>query len=107
MIYESRVTTNGDLRYQVQVRQCRDGVVEQRHIWFRTQTGEHDPPQIDEWICAPTRNLELWARGLTPNPEYKDEISEAIAALEEIASGHNDARRRALEALQTLRRQAA
>lgn len=50
--YETGVRDNGDLSYNIQVRQISDGVWQQRHIWHRDQLGEHNPPRIDPWIAS-------------------------------------------------------
>lgn len=48
--WETGVTGNAGLKYNIQVRQLQDGSWQQRHIWHRDQFGEHIPPRADEWI---------------------------------------------------------
>lgn len=99
MIYQSAVKSHDGLSYMVQSRQALDGTIQQRHIWFETQAGRHDPPWVDPWIAAPCRKPETAFRNMTPAPDVLDEFGELVAALREIAGGHNDARGRAELAL--------
>ena len=107
MIYETSMIEHDGLRYQVQVRQCLDGSIQQRHVWYRTQAGEHDPPWVNRWIASCTRKLESAVRNMVAAPHVRDEVAEAMAALVEIAAGHNDARQRAMDALAAIRNHAA
>lgn len=99
MIYETDIRDFSGVRCRIQKRQCLDGSIQQRHIWFRTSAGDYDPPQVDAWISSYTRNAALAFRGMTPSADL-DEADELIAALREIAAGHNDARGRAALALE-------
>jgi hypothetical protein len=99
VIYETRLIEHDDLRYTVQVRQCLDGSVQQRHVWQRTQAGEHDPPWVGDWIPACSRRLDLIIRNMMPAPHILDEVGQLVAALRSIADGHNNPRERAREAL--------
>lgn len=100
MIYETAIKEHSGLRYRIQSRQALDGTIQQRHIWFKTQAGLHDPPWVDPWIAAPYRKPETAFRGMTAAPHVLDEMGELVAALREIAEGHNDARGRAALALE-------
>lgn len=100
MIYETAVKDHSGLRYRVQSRQALDGSIQQRHIWFRTQAGTYDPPRVDGWISVPFRKPETAFRNMGPAPHVLDEMGELVAALREIAEGHNDARGRAALALE-------
>lgn len=100
MIFETPLIRFDDaLHCRVQVRRCLDGSVQQRHVWYRVQGEDLDPPSYDRWIAAATRNFDSAIRGKTPAPHERDEAGELIAALREIAAGHNDPRARAAEAL--------
>lgn len=100
MIYQTDLRTLGDCQCVVQVRQCLDGSIQQRHIWHMRGGEVDDPPVYDEWIASYTRRFDLAARGMTPAPDERDEFDEIVAALREIADGHNDARQRAIDALE-------
>ncbi len=101
MIYESGIADHDGLRYRVQMRRCLDGSYQQRHIWYKTLGEDIDPPQVDPWIASLRyRSPEAAFRNMIPNPEIRDEIEELIAALQEIAAGHNDPRHRAASALE-------
>lgn len=102
MIFETSIKDHDGLRYRVQSRQCLDGSIQQRHVWYRTQAGEHDPPWVGDWIASCTRSPERAFRGMTASAD-RDEVGELIKALREIADGHNDARGRATEALRLAR----
>lgn len=99
MIYQTDIREFSGLRCRIQARQCLDGSIQQRHIWYRDMLGDCDPPRVDAWIASCTRKPELAFRGMTPAPDVRDEQDELIAALREIEAGHNDPRRRAAEAL--------
>ena len=103
MIYQTnRIIEHDGLRYVVQARQCLDGSIQQRHVWFKTQLGEHDPPLVEKWIPAGTRKLDVMTRNMVAAPHILDEMGEALNALRDIANGHNDARGRAAEALEII-----
>jgi len=99
LIYESGICCLGDLRCRVQVRQCLDGTVLQRHVWLVDAGGPVDPPRYDPWIPSYTRNFAASIRNKVEAPHERDEQEELVAALREIAAGHNDPRARAIEAL--------
>lgn len=99
MIYESRLIdyVDGLPPHRVQVRQCLDGSIQQRHLWH--WGGADKPPLVDRWIAASTRSLASATRHKSPAPHILDEFGEALGALRDIAAGHNDARGRAAAAL--------
>ena len=48
--YETGVTGNGDLRYNIQMARRSDGVWYQRHIWHRAFGKAITPPRVEHWI---------------------------------------------------------
>ena len=48
--HESGLYDNGELRYNIQMALASDGVWYQRHIWYKDQLGEHNPPCVEDWI---------------------------------------------------------
>lgn len=71
---ETGLRHNGDLSYNIQVRQCHDGSIQQRHLWHRTSLGEHNPPRVEEWIPSFTRNFEVASRGMRPASPLSPEV---------------------------------
>lgn len=91
-VMQTRVIEHDGLRYRLQCRLCYDGSIQQRHVWFRTQAGEHSPPWVDPWMPSATRKPEVAFRHMTvagPDPDHPETL---LAALRSIAAGHNDAR---------------
>jgi hypothetical protein len=106
-IYETELVTNGDLRYRVQVRQRSDGAIQQRHLFYANHDLEdmNERPTCTPWLNTGRKTVgDLLAR-MSPANHCLDEWGEAIAALEAIARGHNDARTRAIDALHRIRAQ--
>lgn len=105
MIYETDLVTNGDLRYRVQVRRRSDGTIQQRHLFYANGDDMNERPTVDPWLNTRASSLDAYIRNMRPSTNYLDEWGEAIAALEAISRGHNDARQRAIDALHRIRQQ--
>jgi hypothetical protein len=64
--FESGIIQNGELTYNIQVRRCEDGSVQQRHIWHAITGQRYDPPQVDKWLSSWTRDFALATRNMRP-----------------------------------------
>lgn len=99
MIYETGICALGELRCRVQIRQCLDGSIQQRHVWLADADGPVNPPRYDRWIASYSRSLATATKNMRPAPHEPDEAAILIDALRKIAEGHNDPRPFAAEVL--------
>lgn len=98
-LWETDIRDFCGIRCRIQIRLCSDGAIQQRHIWYRTSAGDYDPPKVDPWIDAGSRNLTLVTRNMRPAAAQPLTDRDLIVALRAIAEGHNDARGLAADVL--------